>query len=327
MISRRGFLSTTIAASVSARFAVKAEAAGKPWRIGWLDHQGIQGDSQAPFVTALKELGYAEGRDFMVEVRHAERQFDQMPALAADLVSRKVDLIIANGDPAISVAKAATNTIPIVMVGSEDPVGLGFAASLSRPGGNITGISNIEADLAGKQLDFLKQAVPPLNRVLVLTNATIGAKERAQQRTLAVAQALHLSLDIDEVKDLRAAKEIFAAMTVHPPDGVLVVSGQLLDRPAQIGIVKLALQQKIPLVTDDVYMTFEGGLMSYMASYGPQAQRAAWYADKILKGSKAADLPIEQPTEVRLTVNLETAKTIGVTIPQSLVLRADQVIE
>lgn len=272
-------------------------------------------------------MGYTDGRDFILEARHAERRFDQLPALAAELVNQKVDLIIAKSDPAIRAAQQATETIPIVMIASEDPVGLGFVASLNHPGGNVTGISNIEADLAAKQLDFLKQTVPRLNQVTILTNSTSGATERAQQRTLPVAQALSLSINIYEVPDLSAAKRIFATMTDHLPDGLLVISGELLDRPPEIAIAQLALKEKIPLVSDDVYMTYEGGLISYQASYGPQAQRAARYAVKILTGTKPGDLPVEQPTEIRLTVNLETAKAIGVTVPQSLLLLADQVIE
>jgi putative ABC transport system substrate-binding protein len=327
MISRRAFLTSTVGASVAARLAADAYAADKPWRIGWLDHQGTQADWEAPFVRALKEMGYTDGRDFILAARHAERRFDRLPALAAELVNEKVDLIIAKSDPAIRAAQQATNRLPIVMVSSEEPVGLGFVASLNRPGGNITGISNIEADLVGKQLDFLKQAVPRLNKVTVLTNATAGAKERARQRILPAAQALHLSFDVHEVPDLPTAKQIFATMTDHRPDGILVISGELLDRPPEIGIAQLALKEKIPLVSDDVYMTYEGGLISYQASYGPQAQRAAWYAVKILTGTKPGELPVEQPTEIRLTVNLDTAQTIGLVIPQSIVLRADKVIE
>jgi ABC-type uncharacterized transport system substrate-binding protein len=327
VISRRALVGNAVLAMLTTRLAGIAEAAGKPWRIGWLDSGSTSAYREAPFVTALKETGYAEGRDFVVEVQHAEGQFDRLPALATDLVGRKVNLVVAYGDPAIHAAKEATNTIPIVMLSSADPVGLGFVASLSRPGGNITGVSDLAAELVNKQLDFLRQAVPKLHQVVVVTSAIGGAKERARQLTLQAAQAFHLALTIEEVPGPSDARRIFAAMTDHLPDGVIVVGGQVIDGSTRIEIAKLSSLDKIPLVSDTALMIPWGALMSYQASYGPQARRAAWYAEKILNGVKPADLPVEQPTEIRLIVNLETAKAIGVTIPQSLLMLANQVIE
>lgn len=254
MISRRALLGGAIAMALAARLAAEARAAARPWRIGWLDNTFLGAYREAPFVTALKQKGYAEGSDFVLEVRHAEGQFDRLPTLAAELVRDKADVIVAYGDPAIGAAKAATAAIPIVMLNSADPVGLGFVASLNRPGGNITGVSDIAADLAAKQLDFLKQAVPQLHRVLVLTNATVGAKERTRQQTLHAAQALQLSMMIEEVRDLPAAERIFASLKDRRPDGIVVVGGQLLDGPTRIGIAKLALQLKLPLASDTTFM-------------------------------------------------------------------------
>ncbi len=322
MISRRAALAAALAASTVTR----AKAAGKPWRIGWLDGADVGADRQAPLVRALKDMGYAEGRDFVVEDRHASGQSSQLPALAADLVRHKADVIVAYGDRAVGAAKEATSTIPIVMLSSTDPVGLGFVASLNRPGGNITGISSIAADLAAKQLDFLKQAVPRLNRVMVLTNARGSGNERASRSVAEAAQTLHLSLTIEQAPNLPAAQRVFAAMADHRPDGIVVFS-EGLDGTTRIGIAKLALQQKIPLICDTVFMIAWGALISYQASYASQASRAAWYAEKILKGARPGELPVEEPTEIRLTINLETAKAIGVTIPQSLLLRADHIIE
>ena len=325
IISRRALLSTAIAASLA--FSTKALSAGKPWRIGWLDHFGLAGARHLAFVTAMTALGYVEDRDFVLELRHAEWDFEKLPLFATELVRRRVDLIVASGDPAIRAAKDATATTPIVMVGSTDPVGLGFVASLDRPGGNITGISDLAADLVGKQFDFLKQTVPQLHKVLVLTNTSSGAGERARKRARQAVQAFDLMLSVAEIRDLPAARQLFARMENDRPDGLVILSEQLFDVPSLIGISRLALRHKMPLISDSTYMTYEDGLMSYQASYSRQVERAAWYADKIFKGSKPAGLPVEEPTKIRLTVNLVTAKAIGVAIPDRLVVLADRVIE
>jgi putative ABC transport system substrate-binding protein len=206
-------------------------------------------------------------------------------------------------------------------------MGLGFATSLGRPGGNVTGLSDMGADLVGKQLDLLKQAVPQLRQVTILTSAADGAKESARQRALQPAQALGISLRVDEVGDRAGVDQIFASARNQHPDGILVLSAELFDYASLSRMAKLARQEKIPLASDWEITTTEGGLISYGASYAPQAQRAASYADKILKGASASDLPIEQPTEFRLVVNLDTARALGLSVPQSILLLADDVIE
>lgn len=327
MISRRAFLWAVAGGLLAAPSAGEAQPAQKVWHIGWLDILGVADEFQAPFVREMRELGYTEGRNLVLDARHAEWEFDRLPALAADLVRLKVDLIVALNDPAIGAAMQSTRTIPIVMVGSADPTGLGFVASLGRPGGNVTGVSRLGAELAGKQLDLLKQTVPRLARVTVLTNATVGAKERAQRRTRHAAQALGITLLFEEVRNRTDVEHAFAGMAGRPPGALLVLGDGLLDRPSANRIGQLAQTQKIAVMSDSIVITFEGGLMSYSVSYAPQARRAAWYADKILKGVKPADLPVEQPTQFQLAINLKAAKAIGVTIPPSLLSRADEVIE
>ncbi len=325
-MNRRTFLCGLTLGALAGPLAAGAQPAQKVWHIGWLDFLGVADEFQAPFVRELRELGYMEGRNLVLEARHADWEFDRLPALAVDLVRLKVDLIVALSDPAIGAAMRSTRTIPIVMVGSTDPVGLGFIASLGRPGGNVTGLSNVGAELANKQLDLLKQTVPRLARVTVVTNGTVGAKERARERTRQTAQELGVSLLFEEVRNYKDVDQVFTTLKERRSDAMLVLGEGLFDRPTINRFGQLARKQKIPIMSGIAVLTYEGGLVSYAASYAPQAKRAAWYADKILKGSNPADLPIEQPTELRLVVNLETAKTLGLTIPQSVLLRADEVI-
>jgi putative ABC transport system substrate-binding protein len=326
-MERRAFLGVMAGSLLAAPLAAAAQPAQKVWHIGWLDHLGAALEWQAPFVRELRELGYIEGRNLVLDVRHGEWEFDRLPALAADLVRRKVDLIVALRDPAIQAAMHATHTIPIAMVGSADPMGLGFVASLGRPAGNVTGLSDVGAELAGKQLDLLKQAVPRIARVTILTSATVGAKERAQRRTRQAAQALGITLRFEEIRNRADVEHAFADMAERP-DALMVLGEQLLDPSSTIRIVQLAQTRKIPVMLDSVYETFHyGGLMFYGVSYALQAKRAATYVDKILKGAKPGDLPVEQPTKFDFVINLKTATALGLTIPPSLLQRADQVIE
>ena len=326
-MDRRAFIWVAAGGLLTAPLAAEAQQAGRVRRIGWLDLHDPADDFQAPFVRELRELGYIEGRNLMLDVRNGGSEVPRLPALAADLVRLKVDLIVALNDLAIRAASEATKTIPIVMLESSDPIGLGFVASLGRPGGNVTGLTTAGPELTEKQLDLLKEMVPRLARVTVLTDATLGARERAQQRTRRAAQALGIVLAFEAVRSRTDVEHAFSGMVGSPPDALLILGEGQRDRPSTNRIAQLARTLKIPVMSGSILMTFEGGLMSYGVSYAPQARRAAGYADKILRGAKPADLPVEQPTEFQFVINGQTAKAIGLTIPQSLLAQADQVIE
>ena len=238
----------------------------------------------------------------------------------------RVGWIVAYTDPAILAAKRATNAIPIVMVGSSDPVGAGFVASLGRPGGNVTGVTDAAAEIAGKQLELLKEVSPRASRVTILFPSG-GRSEPVLEQTRAAAQALGITLVLMEVWGRKDVERAFAAVTRDRTNALMVLSRGLMDYSSLNLIGQIARKHKVPVMSDEVKLTYEGGLMSYATSYAPQARRAAQYADRILKGSKPADLPVEQPTEFELTLNLETARALGLTIPPSVRLRANKVIE
>ena len=226
-----------------------------------------------------------------------------MPELAAALAKLNVDLIVALGDPAILAAKRATSTIPIVMVGSSDPVGAGLVASLGRPGGNVTGVSDAAAEIAGKQLELLREANPRISRVTVLLAPSGSGKQQVLTQTRAAAQTLGITLVATEVSGRKDVEPAFAAVTRDHTDALIVLGGGLMDIASINLIAQLARKHRVPVMSDSVYLTHAGGLMSYATSYAPQAPRAAHYADKILRGTRPADLPVEQPTTFNLVVN------------------------
>ena len=275
----------------------------------------------------LRELGYAEGQSIVVESRFGGEARERVPSLAAELVGLKVDVLVAGGTSSIHAAKGATRTVPIVMAQSSDPVASGFVATLSRPGGNITGLSSLTSDLTGKRLELLKEAVPSLSRVGVLWN--LGAREKADElkQTQAAAQVLAIqviSLAVRKPEEFGNAFQVASQERV----GALMVLGDPLTNVHQTRLMKLASNNRLPTI-------FAGrgglpepeGLLSYGPNYADLYKRAAVFVDKILKGAKPADLPVEQPTKFDLVINLKTAKALGLTIPQSLLLRADQLIE
>ena len=283
VVNRRRFLNQVVL-GLLAPLAAEAQQAEKVWHIGWLDHLGAAQDWQATFVRELRELGYVEGRNFMLDVRHAEGEFDRLPALARDLVRSKVDLIVAFRNPAIHAAAHATRAIPIVMIGSADPMGLGFVASLGAPGGNITGLSELGAELAGKQLDLLRQALPRLARATIFMTTAAGATQLVQRHIRQAARALGVTLRFEQVKNRADVERAFARIGERP-DALMVLGRDLLDFAAVVRIGELAQKQKIAVMSDHISLTVAwGGLLYYGASYSPQARRAAHYADKILKG-------------------------------------------
>jgi putative tryptophan/tyrosine transport system substrate-binding protein len=278
---------------------------------------------------ALRELGYIEGQNIAMEYRYAEGKPDRAPELAAELVRLKVDIIVvASGDQWIRAAKNATRTIPIVMIGvGLDPVEAGYVESLARPGGNITGITNLTRELGGKRLELLKEAVPKVARVAVLYNPVTPVGVRELKEVLPVAaRALGLTLQPWEVGSADDIDRVFASMGKQRPDGLYVTAGPLMNAN-QKRTVGLALKSRLPSVYPYREAVEAGGLMYYGASLADSYRRVAYYVDKILKGAKPADLPVEQPTKFEFVINQKTAKQIGVTIPQSLLYRADKVIK
>lgn len=313
--------------ALAAPLAAEAQEAGKVFRVGWLDPFDVAAEVQAPFVRELRELGYIEGRNLRIEVRKADWKPERLPELAAALAKLNVDLIVAYGDPAILAARRATSTIPIVMVGSSDPVGAGFVASPGRPGGNVTGVTDAAAEIAAKQLELLREVNPRISRVTVLLPPPLSGSEQVLKQTRAAAQALGVTLVFMEVWVRKDVERAFAAVTRDRTNALIVLSRRWIDTPSINLIAQLARKQRLPVMSDSILLTYAGGLMSSATSYAPQARRAAQYADKILRGSRPADLPVEQPTEFELTLNLEPARALGLTIPPSVRLRANTVLE
>ena len=278
---------------------------------------------------ALRERGYIEGQNIASEYRYGENKRDRYAELAAELVRLKVDVIVVTGgDPYILVVKNATKSTPIVMVGSgSDPVKAGFVESLARPGGNITGLTALSRELGGKRLELFKEAVPKVARVAVLYDPTSPATTRELKEDLPVAaRALGLTIQPWEVRGADDFDKVFSGMGKQRPDGLFVLGGGPLMATNRNRIVRFALKRRLPSVYQSREAVDAGGLMSYGADQADIYRRVAYYVDRILKGAKPADLPIEQPTKFELVINLKTAKQIGVTIPPDLLARATKII-
>jgi putative tryptophan/tyrosine transport system substrate-binding protein len=278
------------------------------------------------FRQGLRELGYVEGQNIAIEYRSAEGKSERLPALAAELVRLKVDVIVAASPAATEAAKQATSTIPIVFAVSGDPVAEGLVASLARPGGNLTGLATISGEVVGKQLELLKGVAPKISRVAVLQNPGNQAHLRALRQAEGAARALGLQLQIVEARTPPEIEAAFAAMRSQRAGGVLVLRDALF-REQRAKIVALAAKNRLPAVYGLREEAEAGGLMAYGASTPQLFRRAATYVDRILKGAKPADLPVEQPTKFELVINLKAAKALGLTIPPSLLGQADEVIQ
>jgi ABC-type uncharacterized transport system substrate-binding protein len=278
---------------------------------------------------ALRELGYIEGQNIAFEYRYAEGKVDRFSELAAELVRLKVNVIVAGGGARlIQAAKNATKTIPIVMMGSgSDPVEAGLIESLARPGGSVTGVTRLTGELGGKRLELFKEAVPKLARVAVLYDPVAQGSILGQKEVLPIAaRALGLTLRAGEIRAAGDFDSVFATLNKQRPDGLYVTTAGPPMRGNQKRIVSFALKSRLPSVYENREAVDSGGLMYYGADLEDSYRRVAIYVDKILKGAKTADLPVEQPTKFELVINLKTAKQIGLTIPQSLLYRADKVI-
>jgi putative ABC transport system substrate-binding protein len=308
----------------------EAQQPKKVPRIGYLSSSDAASDSARAerIRLALRERGHIEGQNIAIEYRYAEGKVYRFPELAAELVRLKVDIIVvAGGIGPIRAAKNATKTIPIVMTGAGfDPVEAGLIESLARPGGNVTGITNLSVELGGKRLELLKEAVPKLARVAVLYTPAIRAAVLEVKEVLPVAaRALRLTLQPWEVRDANGFEKVFAALNKEHPDGLYVTSGALMNTN-QKRTVGFVLKSRLPSLGSRGYVE-AGGLMSYGADEAESYRRVAYFVDRILKGAKPADLPVEQPTKFEFVINLKTAKQIGLTIPPEVLARASRLIK
>jgi putative ABC transport system substrate-binding protein len=318
-----------VLALVAAALPAQAQQAVKAARIGFLSPSSSSDarirDVLEVFRQGLRELGYVEGRSITIEARWADGKYDRLPGLAAELVRLRVDVIVAVAAPAIRAAKEATRTIPIVMAVVVDPVATGLVASLARPEGNITGLSTTAPALVAKQLEMLKEVSPKASRVAALTNPANPGNAPQLRAAEVAAQRLGMQLQPVEARNPAELDSAFAAMTGQS-DAVIVLTDVIFNEHRG-RIAELAAKGRLPAVYGLPEHVEAGGLMAYCASRAELFRRAATYVDKILKGAKPADLPIEQPTRFELIVNLRTARALGITIPASILVRADRVIE
>jgi len=319
---------TLILSLLTAPLTSTAQQAAKVPRLGLL----IPGSSSAfaprieAFRYGLRDLGYVEGRNITMEYRFAEGKDDRLPALVAELIRLQVDIIVTDGEAAIRAAQHATTTIPIVMAVSGDPVGIGHVASLARPGGNITGLSFMQPEVSGKRLELLQEAVPKLSHVAVLWNPDVPVSTLGFKETQTAAHALGLQLQSLEVRGPDEFDQAFAAMTSEHADALVVLSNPLFFEHRR-QLAELAVKHRLPAIFLFREYVEAGGLMAYGANLNDMWRRAASYMDRILKGTKPADLPVEQPVKFALFINLKTAKALGVTIPPTLLFQADEVIQ
>jgi putative tryptophan/tyrosine transport system substrate-binding protein len=329
---RRTFMALVSGGLLATPLSAEAQQATKVARIG------ILGPVVEPtkrfdvaFRQGLRDLGYVEGSNLVIEYRSAEGKVERLPALAAELIALNVDVIVAVTTPATLAAKQATRTIPIVFVGAADPVGSGLVATLARPGGNVTGLTNLSAELGGKRLELATQVVPGVSRVAVLyqPGAFVERTEKDMLKATDVAaRALGVRLQVVEARGPADFDRAFSDMTRARAGALTVLTSPIFNTPVERGrLVDLAAKTRLPTVYPWREGVDAGGLMSYGPSNAELWRRAATYVDKILKGAKPGDLPVEQPTKFELVINLKTAKALGLTIPPSLLSRADEVIQ
>ena len=307
---------------------VEAQQPTKIPRIGFLGGSlSVNAARIEAFRQGLRELGYVEGKNIVIEWRHHDGKVDRLPALAAELVRLKVDIIITSGPPAARAAKEATVTIPIVMTQVGDPVGSGFVASLARPGGNITGLSTLAPELSGKRLEILREVVPKLSRVAVLGTSTTPGYAQVLREIALAAGALKVQLQYLDVLSPKDIETAFRAAGKGRAEAVLMMVAGSIVGAHQTQILDLVVKSRLPAIYNQREYIEAGGLMSYGVSVTDLDRRAATYVDKILKGTKPADIPVEQPMKFEFVINLKAAKQIGLTIPPNVLVRADKVIK
>jgi putative tryptophan/tyrosine transport system substrate-binding protein len=325
VIDRRAFLAILGLGAFGRPRAVRAQPAGKVWRIGVLASAPADSPLLQAFRQGLREVGYVEGQNVLIEYRFAAGKNDLLPGLAADLVAAKVDLILTDGNAAVHAAKNATRTIPIVMGTSGDPLSSGAVKSLSRPGGNVTGLTLLGLDLAGKKLELIRTAVPKVKAVAMLVNPTNPQASPLQKATEGAARSLALRFVPCAAASPADLEKAFEAAAKEHADGMITMPDAMFWNFRQ-RLVTLAAARRLPTIFAEREFVEAGGLMSYGPSVANNFRRAAIYVDKIFKGTKPEDLPVEQPTSVELVINLKTAKALGLMLPQSLVTRADELI-
>ena len=330
LTTRRSFIGTTLAAGLLALpLAAHAQEPGRLWRIGFMEAGAPAANRHflEAFKRGLSELGYVDGQNVVIVDRWADGHVDRFPPLLNELIQLKVDIMVVSSTAGAVAAKAVVTTIPVVFVGVQDPLSIGLVAGLGRPGGNLTGFSQPEEEgLVGKRLELFKEAVPPIHRLALLWNPTApGVALRLNEARTAAAR-FGMSLRPFEVRDAKELDGTFAAMTKERMTRLMVLADPLTVRN-RTQIVELAARARLPAIYPFLEFARVGGLMAYGPSVPELFRRAAIYVDKILKGAKPADLPVEQPTKFDLVINLRTAKALRLTIPQSLLARADEVIQ
>jgi len=310
---------------------VSLVGAQQPTKMPWIGYLGTSPSAIAARIEAfrqgLRELGYVEGKNIFIEWRHVEGKPERMSELAAELVRLKVDIIITGGPPATRAAKEATVTIPIVMTQDTDPVGNGFVASLARPGGNITGLATLRPEIRGKQLELLKEVIPKLSRVAVFGTSTAPGNAQSLKEIELVAKAFGVQLQYLDVLGPKDIETAFRAASKERAEAVLMMVAGTVAGAHRTEITDLAVKSRLPVIYPGRPSVEAGGLMTYGVNLNDLDRRAATYVDKILKGAKPADLPVEQPKKFELIINLKAAKQIGLTIPPNVLARADKVIK
>ncbi len=331
MMNRRKLLASLGLCALAAPLTSFAQAPGKVWRVGYLSANARpadveSSDTSGAFVKAMRALGYIEGKNLAIAWRFAEDKVDRVPELAAELVRLKMDVIVTAGSPATSAARKATATIPLVMANTNDPVGNGFIKSLSRPEGNITGLSSFSPDIAPKLLEMLLTLVPKLTRAGVLLNPANASNANYLKNVRAAAQKLHIAIVPVEARTLQEIEKAFRILTQDNAGGVIVATDLFfVDQRRQIAA--LSAKNRLPSVSGVFGYAEAGGLLRYGSNLSENFRRAATYVDKILKGARPGDLPVEQPTKIELVINRKTARALDLAIPQSLLISADTVIE
>jgi putative ABC transport system substrate-binding protein len=325
---RRRELITLLGGAAAWPLAASAQQAGRTYRIGFLTAgtSGARTFLLPFFVEALQQLGWIEGKNIVFEYRYAENRLDRLPDLAAELVRLRVDVIVTEGTLAPIAAKRATTAIPIVMTSGGDPLGSGLVASLARPGGNVTGMSMMVPDLAGKRLELLKELLPQVSRVVVLWNAANPYPARVFRETENAARIMGLEIQSLEVRGPGDFDGVFEVARSKRPDALITIEDPLTVSYRKL-IVDFAARNRLPAIHGLREFVELGGLIAYGVRLSDLYRRAAAYADKILRGASPADLPVEQPTKFELLINLRTAKALGLDVPATLLARADEVIE
>ena len=328
MMNRRELLTTFGLCTLAFPLRAGAQQAGKVWRIGFLQSAARPADGAPPALLreALKECGYSDGTNISYVARWADGKIERLPALAAEIVGLKVDLIVVTGGPATQIMKEATSTIPVIFVNAGDAVETGLVSRLDRPGKNLTGLNDQASELSAKRLEILKEVVPTAARIAVIWNETDRAMSLRYVEIGKAARLLRVTIQPLAVREPDDFNVAFAAMTRERPDALLVVADSLTSFNRK-RIIDYAAAQRIPAMFEFDHFARAGGLMAYGANQRELWRRVAAYVDQILKGGKPADLPVEQPTKFELVINKKTAKALGITIPQSVLLRADDVIE